>query len=112
MSEYEKSLADKIIEQYPRGLTLENITPILIDIMSVVGQIKSLHGHSKKQLVINALQTVSERTDTPENVEQVVKWMLPTLIDSLTDIEYGKITINPREEVSCLSCLPCMILKE
>jgi len=97
MSKQLELIADKILVAYPTGLSIGNITEIVIDIMKQVDVINGMSGVQKKTLVLNILNRLVERTDSgsyDEQIDSILKIIIPTLIDKLIDIDQGRLKIK------------------
>lgn len=104
-----ETLSLKVIEAFPEGITVKSLTQAVIDCMSLVGQINDMKGADKKQLVIDLLIYILDKTDSGvfELVEPFLKEAIPELIDSLIDVEKGKIHFNPKikKKLNCFGCM-------
>ena len=83
------------------GITLENISSLLLILMEEVGKYKKLSGSDKKRLVIKIMGTfideLSSNDDT--DLQKVLKQMVPPLIDGI--IHVGKIKIFRKKICKC-----------
>ena len=89
-------LASKIIEAFPNGIALENITLAISECMTIVGQIQKLSGADKKQLVIDMLIYIVKNTDSGlmEVMDPVIIYAVPDIIDYFIKVEKGKLRFN------------------
>ena len=64
----------------------------------MVGQIKKLSGVDKKQLVIDMLIYIVNNTDSGvvEIMDPIIINAVPHIIDSLIEVEKGKLRFNPK----------------
>jgi len=102
------TLSAKILEDFEDGITLQNLTKVIIDSMTIVGQFSKMEGTSKKQLVIDMIIFVLKNTDSGpfEVFEPYIINMVPSTIDALIYVEKGKLRFNPKIKniTSCFSC--------
>jgi hypothetical protein len=97
MSNDLESIIINIIKVYPSGINIVNITEIVIDIMKQVDIINNMTGIEKKELVLDILNRLIDKTDSgsyDKEIDKILKIMVPTLIDKLVDIDKGKLTIS------------------
>ena len=104
-----ETLASTILKAFPSGLTIKSLTQSVITCMGIVGQFKNMKGADKKQLVIDMLIFILDKTDSGifELIEPFIKEAIPDLIDELIDVEKGKIRFNPKLK-NKLNCFGCM----
>lgn len=104
-----ETLTKKMLEAFPNGITIKSLTKSVLDGMSLVGQIQNMKGSDKKQLVIDTIIFILDKTDSGalELIEPFFKDAVPELIDSLIDVEKGKIRFNPKikKKLSCFACV-------
>ena len=96
----------KLIEAFPNGIQLENIMDAVIIIMGTTKTLNNLNSKQKKDLICDILIYVVDNTDSGalESLDPIIKKMIPNVIDTLVQVEDGKLKINSS---GCLSKLPC-----
>lgn len=107
MSDTSVKLAKIILEKFPKGITMSNMSEILIETMKLTGEYKTMSGSQKKQLVIDTLDQLFDRTDSgryDKEIDLILKTTVPILIDNLVSVDKGNIKINP--VVTSCGCLP------
>lgn len=104
-----EQLSKKIKEAFPDGVSFSNITDVVIDGMSMVGQIQNMAGESKKQLVIDMIIYLINNTDSGpfEVFEPLVLNVVPNIIDSLIDVEKGKLRFNNKIKKGIIKMFTC-----
>jgi hypothetical protein len=102
-------LGIKILEAFPEGLTTVTLFQAVSDSMVMVGQIKNMRGVDKKQLVIDMLHYILDKTDSGylEAIEPFIKKSIPQVIDTLIDVEKGNLRFNPKMKKRMMSCFSC-----
>ena len=94
-----QNLVSTLKEKYPNGFEFDNVLEVNIAAMRHLAIFnKEMNGRQKKKMVVDALILLLDETDSGEyeKYEHILKYMLPTLIDGLIDVEKGKISINKR----------------
>jgi hypothetical protein len=83
------------------GITLENVSSLILILMEEVGKYKKLSGSDKKRLVIkiieNFIEDICPGKDT--DIEKVLKQMVPSLIDGI--IHVGKLKLFKKKLCKC-----------
>ena len=99
----------KAVKRFPNGFQLENIMDVTMEVMRDVSTLYYLHGKEKKQLVIDILIHVVNNTDAGalESLDPIIIKMVPKVIDTIIKVESGKMKINKKPWIKCLSCFPC-----
>jgi hypothetical protein len=71
------------------GLTVENVSLALMQVMLEVNKLKKLKKTERKQLIITLLNKIVEEVCPGEDthLEAVLKQMVPNLIDSINEIK-------------------------
>tara|TARA_B110000008_G_scaffold181664_1_gene180767 strand:+ start:1755 stop:2171 length:417 start_codon:yes stop_codon:yes gene_type:complete len=105
-AEYVIKEGKKLIEAFPSGVQLENIMDAVVIIMGTTKNINNLTSEQKKDLICDILIYVVDNTDSGalESLDPIIKKMIPNVIDTIINIEDGKLKINSS---GCLSKLPC-----
>ena len=102
-----QNLVSTLKEKYPNGFEFDNVLEVTIAAMRHLAIFnKEMNGRQKKKMVVDALILLLDETDSGEyeKYEHILKYMLPTLIDGLIDVEKGKLSINKRLKKGCLMC--------
>ncbi len=99
----------KAVKRFPNGFQLDNIMDATMEVMRDVSTLYYLHGKEKKQLVIDILIHVVHNTDAGalESLDPIIIKMIPKVIDTLIKVDSGKMKINKKPWIKCLSCFPC-----
>lgn len=102
-AEYVISEGKKLIEAFPNGIQLENIMDAVVIIMGTTKGLAKLNSEQKKDLICDILIYVIDNTDAGalESLDPIIKKMIPNVIDTIIQVEDGKLTINSK---GCLSC--------
>ena len=86
------------------GVTVENITKLVITLMEEANKIANLPGSQKKLLVTKVIQSIVDELFTEkkdQTLEKVIMEMVPGLIDLFVDVSKGVMLKKMR---SCFSC--------
>ena len=96
----------QLIEAFPNGIQLENIMNAVVIIMGTTKNINNLNSKQKKDLICDILIYVVDNTDSGalESLDPIIKKLIPSVIDTIIQVEDGKLKIN---STNCLSKLPC-----
>ncbi len=89
-------ISKKIIKLHPSGINLSNLAPATIEVLSEIKELYHLNGEQKKDLVIDVLHYVIDNTDAGvlENLDPVIKQVIPGVIDSLVKVENGQLVLE------------------
>lgn len=83
------------------GLTVENISMLIISVLIEIEKVKKLRVSERKELTIsilnNFVEDICPGDDTP--LELILKQMVPSLIDNLNDVKFNT--------SSCFNLLKC-----
>jgi len=93
--------------QFPNGFTYDNLMEIVIFAMRHLSLFnKDVSGQQKKKIIIDSLILILDTTDSGENekYDPIVREMIPTVIDTLSDVEKAKIKINKKLRKCCWCC--------
>lgn len=84
------------------GLTIENVSVILLAVMEAVNKYKKLSGHEKKTLVIKIMRHFIYEIcpDDRSDLERILQQMVPTLIDGI--IHVGKMNTFRKRIIRCI----------
>jgi hypothetical protein len=70
---------------------------VTLDLMKKAGAMKELNGKDKKAYVLDELRKAIE---LPKDIEDLII----SVIDTLIDVEKGRLVLNPVVEKGCTSC--------
>jgi hypothetical protein len=103
-------MVDILLRDFPEGVSMSNVSEIVIHSMRLVGEIPTLDGNSKKQLVVETVDAFVDLHDAgtyDEQIDGIVKFIVPKLIDQLILVENGKLKFK-KKGFSWLSvcCVP------
>jgi hypothetical protein len=91
---------------FPGDVHMTDLVKCVTKCMSLVGNIKELKGHDKKELVIYLVKCVLEATDS--GPLEFMEYIVPQIIDSLIEVEKGKLRFNPRVKCFNVFKLKCI----
>lgn len=97
-----------VLENFPEGIDHGNVMDVVMKCVRFLAKTKkNLTGQQKKKLIVDSLLLVLDETDAGilENFESLIKDMIPTVVDSLIDVEKGKIKLNKGIRSKC--CFIC-----
>ena len=108
VSKMARDLATALKDEYPDGFSYDTLMEVVIFAMRHVAlYFKAKSGAQKKKLVVDAIFVLLENTasegETEKN-EPVLKILLPTMIDTVCDIEKTKTKINKGIKRGCIYC--------
>jgi len=87
---YDITPFEEIRSKYVKtGVTVENITLLILKLMNEANKLKNMTGSDKKKLVIDILRVTIEEAVSDDILEMVLKEMVPVLIDKFIDISKG-----------------------
>ena len=87
-----------------QGMTPENISVILLSLMTEVNKFRKLTGSQKKTLVTVLLTHFVTELATEENqpaLREIIRMTVPTLIDNFVDISKGLELKNLKKKLFC-----------
>jgi len=106
--DYIRNIVDNLLVSFPEGININNVTDVIINCMKLVSKVPSLTGIEKKKLVIDSCFYFIENHDAGtynSQIDSVLKFLLPKIIDQFILIEDGKIKFNkPTISSSLFSC--------
>jgi hypothetical protein len=105
-----ESIIKTITELFPIGFNIQNITDVVIELMKIIGKINKLNGHDKKYLVTKLLIHIVNITDSgkyDEILDAVLLGVIPMFIDTLINVEKGKIVFNKKTHQTIKNCFTC-----
>lgn len=80
--------------------SITNLSKVLPKLMKHVENYKNLRGSQKRELVIKMIKHIIDITDGPGNDEfwdPILKDLVPGLIDTLVEVNDGKLRIRPKK---------------
>ena len=84
----------KNIRNTHNNVSLENIMDVIVKTIVMVDKYKNLSGQQKKQTVINVLIFIVDETDKNDEFDNIIKSMIPTVIDTVVDASKGRLRIK------------------
>lgn len=98
----EEEIVEEIVSQLNRSdVSIEKIPELLLSTMTILGKMKDMDGPTKKDICIKVVVQLIDMYDVLGPLEEVFLPMLPFIIDTLIDVESGKIVINKNVTSSC-----------
>lgn len=100
----DKDRVQLVIDKY-ESVTMTNMMPMVVDLMQIVRDIPNLRGSEKKAIVIDCLKFIVDETDAGswDKYDAVVKELIPIVIDSLIEVNKGKLLFkNPVQGGCCI----------
>lgn len=107
-SERVQRIVDILLNDFPEGVTLSNVSEIIVHAMQVVGELPNTDGYEKKQLVIDTINAFVDTHDAgtyDDQIDGIVKFMMPKLIDQLIAVEDKKLRFN-KKGMFAFFCMP------
>lgn len=97
----------KIISRFG-AVTLQNLMPLVIELMQIVSRIPHMMGAQKKELVIDTLKYIVDETDAGswERFDSIIKELIPVVIDNVIEIQKGKLVVS--KKLITPGCFPCL----
>lgn len=97
------NVAEKVIEQFPTGINLENLIESTMLILKLVQNITTLKPEQKKDFICDVLCFVVDNTDAGslEFLDPVIKKLIPKMIDNILAAENGKLKITKPKWCGC-----------
>ena len=89
-----------IISSQYDNFSLEDCVSIVPKLIVHVEKYKNLSGSDKKDLVIEILKLIIDKTDLPGDdtiIDPLLKQFIPTIIDTLIDVDKRKIKLNKKK---------------
>ena len=87
---------------------IENVMSVLPQIIKHVQKYNSLTGLEKKNMIISMLKHIVDITDGPGNDDlwdPIIKRLIPGIIDTLVEIDKGKLKLNTKTKKGLLKKL-------
>ena len=113
MSNYDDNtvlILGDIIKQYTK-FDLEDIVKVLPKLIIHVKTYKEMSGLEKKDVIINYLKHIVDKTDGPGNDDlwdPIIKRLIPGVVDLLIEIDDGKLKLKNKNCLKkCLSIFSC-----
>jgi len=104
-----KAIIETLVDTL-EGFSVENLMALVPRLIMHVENYKNLSGPQKKGLVIKMLHHIVDITDCPgddEVLDPIVKRLIPPMIDTLIDVNKGKLKLKKKPSIMKLimSCL-------
>ena len=94
------------------GLTVQQLPDIIVQILTVVSNLKTLSTDQQKAVVIGTVQIYMTKYNLTVAEQTIIMAILPTLIDNLIALDNGTITISSIDQTASNDCGPfCLWLK-
>ena len=106
-----QQLIDLLVTTYP-NFDISHIILVVPDLIKHVESFKSLSGLDKKNIVIDLLKLLVDKTDLPgddELLDPILKKLIPNLIDTLIKVDNKSIKLKKKQ--NCLSYLKVLYRK-
>lgn len=89
---------NQFIKQFPTGINLDNLMDATMKLLKEMTDIYFLNAEEKKEFICDVLCYVIDNTDAGalESLDEVIKKLIPTIIDNLILVEKGKLKINKK----------------
>ena len=99
--EYTKNLiktGNHFVKQFPNGINLDNLMDATMKLLKEITDIYFLNAEEKKEFICDVLCYVIDNTDAGalESLDEIIKKLIPTIIDNLILVEKGKLKINKK----------------
>ena len=105
-----------IISSQYENFSLEDCVTIVPKLIVFVEKFKLLSGLQKKDLVVEVLKLIIDKTDLPGDdslLDPVLKQFIPKIIDTLIDVDKRNIKLNKKKcLLTCLTKLNCKMPKK
>ena len=99
--EYTKNLiktGNNFVKQFPNGINLDNLMDATMKLLKEITDIYFLNAEEKKEFICDVLCYVIDNTDAGalESLDEIIKKLIPTIIDNLILVEKGELKINKK----------------
>ena len=99
--EYTKNLiktGNNFVKQFPNGINLDNLMGATMKLLEEITDIYFLNAEEKKEFICDVLCYVIDNTDAGalESLDEIIKKLIPTIIDNLILVEKGELKINKK----------------
>ena len=96
-------LGNGFIKIFPNGINLDNLMDATMKLLKEITEIYFLNGEEKKEFICDVLCYVIDNTDAGalESMDEVIKKLIPTIIDNLILVERGELKINKKITKRC-----------
>jgi hypothetical protein len=93
-----------------KEITSAGLTILVLEVIQLVEKVK-INGAAKKQLALDLVEKLIRESsiEDKENFLMIAKAIVPSMIDSIIDIDKRKITIKTQKKIrSCMGDLGCI----
>ncbi len=96
-------VAEKVMEQYPTGINMENLIESTMLILKLVTKLHFLGPEQKKDFICDVLYFVVDNTDAGslEFLDPIIKKLIPKMIDNILEAENGKLKLTKPKWCGC-----------
>jgi hypothetical protein len=103
------NIAKVVIDKFPNGVQIENLIEATMLILNKIAELYYLSPDKKKNLIIDILCYVVDNTDAGalESLDDIIKKMIPSVIDALIKVENGKLVIDKPKSILKKICFCC-----
>jgi hypothetical protein len=103
------NIAKVVIDKFPNGVQIENLIEATMLILNKIAELYYLSPDKKKNLIIDILCYVVDNTDAGalESLDDIIKKMIPSVIDALIKVENGKLVIDKPKSILKKLCSCC-----
>ena len=101
-------ISQKVIDVFPHGVNLENIIDVSVEVLKHITALYYLKPSQKKEMIVDILCYIVDNTDggALESLDDVIKKIIPSVIDTLIIVENGKLVIDKPKNMAQKIC-PC-----
>lgn len=99
-------ISQKVIDVFPHGVNLENIIQVSIEVLKHITALYYLKPAQKKEMIVDVLCYIVDNTDSGalESLDDVIKKIIPSVIDTLIIVENGKLVIDKPKKIGQKIC--------
>jgi len=95
------TLVSEVRETY-KDITLDNILNVVVSLMRTLAKYTTLTGAEKKASIVEILNFIVDEDHHHDELDGIIKLMIPTAIDTLIDAEKGKLKLRKKLLCCCL----------
>ena len=100
------NISQKVIDVFPHGVNLENIIEVSVEVLKHITALYYLKPSQKKEMIVDILCYIVDNTDggALESLDDVIKKIIPSVIDTLIIVENGKLVIDKPKNMAQKIC--------
>ena len=105
-----QKIYEAVCEAFPEGISISNITKAVTSLMQIVGEIKAMRGSEKKAFVVDMLIHIIDTSPTGDTLDVLSPFVIhnvPLLVDSLIEVEKGRLVFNTKTKGCILQLFAC-----